>query len=123
MRNRSLHEALRVFTEQAALTLDAETHAGAEIPFEVVESPGARTALYCYRPLTSEFIGERADVIEELPGHLAAVRALQGLGGLDDYLAARAEPRVPEDPGERADTALRAFLASVYEEASEFGFD
>ena len=37
MRNRSLHEALRAFTEQAALTLDADTHAGAEIPFEVVE--------------------------------------------------------------------------------------
>ena len=36
MRNRSLHEALQAFTEQAALTLDAETHAGAEVPFEVV---------------------------------------------------------------------------------------
>jgi hypothetical protein len=123
MRNRSLHEALRAFTEQAALTLDAETHAGAEVPFEVVESPGARTALYCYRPLTGEFIGERADALERLPGHLPAVRALEGLGGLDDYLAARAEPRIPEDPGDCADAALGAFLASVYDEASEFAFD
>ena len=66
MRNRSLHEALRAFTEQAALTLDAQKHAGAEVPFEVVESPGARTALYCYQPLTSAFIGERADTLEAL---------------------------------------------------------
>jgi hypothetical protein len=123
MRNRSLHEALRAFTEQAALTLDAETHAGAEIPFEVVESPGARTALYCYRPLTGEFIGARAHSLQALPGRLAATHALEGLGGLDDYLAARGHSRVPDDPGERADSALRAFLASVYDEASEFGFD
>jgi hypothetical protein len=123
MRNRSLHEALQAFTEQAALTLDAETHAGAEVPFEVVESPGARTALYCYRPLTDEFIGQRADTLERLPGHLPAVRALEGLGGLDDYLAARGEARVPEDPVDRAEAALGAFLASVYDEASEFAFD
>jgi hypothetical protein len=123
MRNRSLHEALRAFTEQAALTLDAQKHAGAEVPFEVVESPGARTALYCYRPLTSAFIGERADTLEQLPGHLPAVGALEGLGGLDDYLAARGEARVPEDPGDRADATLRAFLNSVYDEASDFAFD
>ena len=123
MRNRSLHEALRAFTEQAALTLDAETHAGAEVPFEVVESPGARTALYCYRPLTGEFIGVRSDKLARLPGHLPAVGALEGLGGLDDYLAARGEARIPEDADERADAALRAFLTSVYEEASEFAFD
>ena len=123
MRNRSLHEALRAFTEQAALTLDAETHAGAEIPFEVVESPGARTALYCYRPLTGAFIGERSDTLERLPGHLGAVRALESLGGLDDYLTARGEARVPEEAGDRADATLRAFLASVYDEASEFAFD
>ena len=123
MRNRSLHEALQAFTEQAALTLDAETHAGAEVPFEVVESPGARAALYCYRPLTDEFIGDRVDTLERLPGHLQAVRALEGLGGLDDYLAARGEARVPEDPVDRAHAALGAFLASVYDEASEFAFD
>ena len=51
------------------------------------------------------------------------VRALEGLGGLDDYLAARGEARVPEDPVDRAEAALGAFLASVYDEASEFAFD
>ena len=30
---------------------------------------------------------------------------------------------MPEDPGERADATLRAFLAAVYDEASEFAFD
>jgi hypothetical protein len=123
MRNRSLHEALRAFTEQAGLTLDAEIHAGAEVPFEVAESPGARTALYCYRPLTGEFIGAREDKLARLPGHLPAVGALEGLGGLDDYLAARGEARIPQDDADRADAALRAFLASVYDDATEFAFD
>ena len=123
MRNRSLHDALRAYTEQAALALEAETHAGAEVPFEVVESPGVRTALYCYRPLTDEFIRERREPLGRLPAHPVAAQALAGLGGLDDYLTARGEARVPEEAGERADAALHAFLSSVYAEASEFAFD
>lgn len=122
MRNRSLHEALRAFTEQAAFSLEADTHAGAEVPFEVVESPGARTPLYCYRPLTDDFIRARLGELGRLPTHLPAQRALEGLGGLDEYLAARGEPRVPDDPGQRADATLRAFLSSVFADASEFGF-
>jgi hypothetical protein len=123
MRNRSLHQALLALTEQAAMTLEAEIHAGAEVPFEVVESPGARTTLYCYRPLTREFIGDRADALGRLLAHPPAAQALAGLGGLDDYLTARGEAHIPEEPAERADAALQTFLCSVYAEASEFGFD
>ena len=72
MRNRTLHQSLRGFAEQAAFQLEADATGGAEIPFEVVESPGA--------------------------------------------------PRIPDDPGERADAALRSFLSAMFAEVSEFEF-
>jgi hypothetical protein len=120
MRNRTLHQTLHDFAEQAAMQLGADAAAGAEIPFEVVESPGARTPLYCYRPLTGQFIRERADVLGRLPTWVPARRALEGVSGLDAYLRVRGEPRIPAEPGERADAALRAFLAAMWAEASEF---
>ncbi|TML29553.1 MAG: hypothetical protein E6G30_03885, partial [Actinobacteria bacterium] len=122
MRNRTLHQTLRDFAEQAALQLEADASAGAEIPFEVVESPGARAPLYCYRPLTGEFIRERLGDLARLPTYVPARRALESLGGLEGYLRVRGEPRVPADAGERADAALRSFLAAMWAEASEFEF-
>lgn len=123
MRNRSLHATLEAFTEQAAFELASDTAGGAEIAFEVIESPGARTPLYCYRPLTDQFIGQRLGSLGHLPTYLPAARALQALGGVDEYLHARGEPRVPDDSAERADAALRAFLGRVFADASEFGFE
>ena len=41
------------------MQLTAETAAGAEIPFELVDTAGGprgRVPLYCYRPLTGTFI-------------------------------------------------------------------
>jgi hypothetical protein len=122
MRNRVLHQSLRDFAEQAAFQLEADAHGGAEIPFEVVESPGARAPLYCYRPLTGDFIRERLGVLGGLPTYAPARRALEGLGGVDAYLRVRGEPRVPEDAGQRADAALRSFLSAMFAEASEFEF-
>ena len=66
MRNTSLHEILEAFTADAAGQLAAETASGAEIPFEVVSTPGRparRAALYCYRPLTGAFIRERLGLL------------------------------------------------------------
>jgi hypothetical protein len=123
MRNRSLHAALEAFTEQAGFQLESDTAGGAEIPFEVIESPGARTPLYCYRPLTDRFIRERLGVLGRLPTYLPAARAVEGLGGVEDYLRARGEVRVPADPSECADAVLRSFLGSVFAETSEFGFE
>jgi hypothetical protein len=122
MRNRTLHHALREFAEQAALQLSADAAAGAEVPFEVVESPGARAALYCYRPLTGQFIRERLGILGRLPTYPPARRALDQLGGLDAYLAMRGEPRVPAHAGERTDAALRSLLTSMYAEATDFEF-
>jgi hypothetical protein len=122
MRNRTLHDTLRAFAEESALQLAADATGGAEVPFEVVESPGARTPLYCYRPLTGQFIRDRLGELSRLPTYVPARRGLEQLGGLESYLRVRGEPRVPEDAGERADAALRSFLSAVWADATEFEF-
>ncbi|HEV7178207.1 MAG TPA: hypothetical protein VGN29_22135, partial [Solirubrobacteraceae bacterium] len=96
---------------------------GAEIPFEVVEEPGARASLYCYRPLTGAFIRERLGMLAALPTYAPAARALAAMDGVDAYLRQRGEPRIPGEARERADAALRAFLSNVFAERSGFGFD
>jgi hypothetical protein len=122
MRHRPLHAALSTFAEEAAWQLTEETSDGADVPFEIVESRGARrdTPLYCYRPLTESFIRDRVGVLERLPSYPAAARALAGLDGVGDYLRAQGEPRVPVDARERADAALRVFISRVFSEATEF---
>ncbi len=123
MRNRSLHGALLSFARDAALHLARDTAAGAEVPFEVVEESGGRrrTRLYCYRPLTAEFIRARLGALSALESYAPAVRGLESLGGLDRYLAAREEPsRRGSSPRERADAALSALLGEAFGESSEF---
>jgi hypothetical protein len=121
MRNRQLHSALSAFAEEAAWQLAADTAQGAEIPFEVVEGGAGRrdTPLYCYRPLTAEFIASRIGVLGRLPSYVPAAHALSGAGGLDDYLERRGE-RPPSGARERADAALLAFLGRVFEESTDF---
>ena len=123
MHNTTLHATLEAFAADAAGQLAAETAGGAEIPFEVVEEPGARASLYCYRPLTGAFIRERLGMLAALPTYAPAARALAALEGVDAYLRQRGEPRIPGEARERADAALRAFLSNVFAERSEFGFD
>jgi hypothetical protein len=121
--NTTLHATLEAFAADAAGQLAAETASGAEIPFEVVEEPGARASLYCYRPLTGAFIRDRLRMLAALPTYAPAARALAALDGVDAYLRQRGEARIPGDARERADAALRAFLSCVFAERSEFGFD
>ena len=123
MHNTTLHATLEAFAADAAGQLAAETASGAEIPFEVVEEPGARASLYCYRPLTGAFIRERLGMLGALPTYAPAARALAALEGVDAYLRERGEARIPGDARERADAALRAFLSRVFADRSEFGFD
>ena len=68
MRNRALHDQLYQFAESASHLLSAAVEAGAEIPFEVAESPGARAVLYRYRPLSGEFVRERFTDLKSMPG-------------------------------------------------------
>ncbi|MGZ4197485.1 MAG: hypothetical protein ACXVFQ_14405 [Solirubrobacteraceae bacterium] len=123
MHNTTLHATLEAFAADAAGQLAAETASGAEIPFEVVEEPGARASLYCYRPLTGAFIRDRLGMLAALPTYAPAARALAALDGVDAYLRQRGESRIPGDARERADAALRAFLSCVFADRSEFGFD
>ena len=122
MRSSTLHAALSEFAEQAAWQFAAETAEGAELPFELTERGArrGRTPLYCYRPLTAEFIRGREDSLHRLPGYAAALGALIELDGLDRYLRARGERRPPDEPRECAHLVLRSFLDAVFEDATEF---
>jgi hypothetical protein len=125
VRSRTLHDILEAFTADAAGQLAAETASGAEIPFDLVSTnAGSRSApLYCYRPLTGAFIRDRLALLSALPTYAPAVRALASVEGLEAYLRQSGEGRIPADGRERAETALRGFLGSVFSERSEFGFD
>jgi hypothetical protein len=126
VRNLTLHGLLEAFTTDAGMRLNLAAAEGDEIPFEVVQSDGGRSGrlpLYCYRPLTGDFIRERLGLLVALPTYAAVARALEGVGGLEAYLRARGRTTIPEEPREQADEALRDFLARVFEERSEFAFD
>ncbi len=123
MRNSTLHATLEAFTGDAAAQLQAETADGAEIPFEVTEERGGRTLLYCYRPLTDEFIDDRLGLLRTLPTYTAAVRALSEHESVEAYLRQRGEARIPAEPRARGDAALKLFLGAVFEERSQFSFE
>jgi hypothetical protein len=123
MRNRQLHGALAAFVEEAAWQLAAETADGAEVPFEIVRGGRRDSPLYCYRPLTADFIEQRIGLLGRLPSFLPAVHALSGLGGLDRYLEARGERGFPAEPRSRSEFALRVFLGRVFEESTDFAFN
>ena len=63
VRNTALHTTLEQFTEDAAAGLTAATAEGAEVPFELSEERAGGTPLYCYRPLTGDFIDDRLEVL------------------------------------------------------------
>jgi hypothetical protein len=119
--NAGLHDVLAEFAEQAAWQLASDTSEGAEVPFELIEESGSSgVPLYCYRPLTDEFIRSRVGALGRLPTYPRAARALEGFGGLENYLRMRGEPRVPSQPAEQADAVLRSFLGRVFEDSSDF---
>ena len=134
MRNRHLHAALTAFAEEAAWQLASDVTEGHELGFEVIEAPppgGGRTkkqraagAFYCYRPLTAEFIDARGSIVAQLPSFLPAVHALAQSAGLDAYLETHvAHGGIPMAPRERAELALRAFLARIFEDSADFVLD
>lgn len=120
MHHRQLRSALSAFVEEAAWQLAADTNDGHEIPFEVITSGRRDAPLYCYRPLTADFIAQRGSVIARLPTFLPAVHALTSVGGLDEYVEARVSRGVPRDPRSKAELALRAFLGHVFAESTDF---
>jgi hypothetical protein len=127
VKNLTLHEALRAFTTDAGIRLTAAAEDGDEIPFEVTETEppkrGKAIPLYCYRPLTGDFVRARLGLLVALPTYAAVARALDGVGGCDLYLRRCGEDRIPEDQRACTDQALRCFLAKVFDGRSEFAFD
>jgi hypothetical protein len=118
-----LQEALVEFVHEAAATLQGDVRDGAEVPFELdTRAAHARggPALYCYRPLTADFISARWGRLEGLPSHAPAARALAGFDGLERYLAG-AGVEVPRGGvGSQARAGLRALLGDVFAEQTEF---
>ncbi|MGI8505628.1 MAG: hypothetical protein ACR2MK_02280 [Solirubrobacteraceae bacterium] len=123
MRNAALHHLLEAFTVECSGRLAADTAEGAEMPFEVVEERGGRSPLYCYRPLTGDFIRGRLGALAALGTHAAAASALAGCDALEVYLEEHGERKVPPDPEARAEVALGTFLECVFADRSEFGFE
>src|SRR3954465_8306323 len=79
MRNRRLHDSLRVFALDSARALSEDIEAGAEVAFELDERSTGRSVLYRYRPLIASFISERWQQLRTLESFRPAADEL-GLG-------------------------------------------
>ncbi len=120
VRSPRLHQALLAFAEEAAWQLASDTAQGAEVSFEVVEQGRSRrTPLYCYRPLTADFIADRAPILGQLDNYLPALHALGACSGLAAYLEARGV-KPPRSERERAQESLCVFLSRVFEDSTDF---
>jgi hypothetical protein len=120
VRNRALHDQLEAFTLAAGERLGGLLDDGAEIPYEVAESPGARSVLYRYRPLSAEFVGERFPELRALPSFPETLAALTSIEGVSAYLRVMGTSYVPASERDRAEAALERFLGRVWEESSSF---
>lgn len=123
VRNATLHHVLEAFTVEASGKLAAELASGAELPFEIVEERGGTAALYCYRPLTGKFIHSRLAGLKTLGTFEPAADAVAGCDGIDVYLQEQGVAPVPADRRGRAEATIAAFLAAVFADRSEFGFE
>ena len=88
-----LRRALHDFCTEAGEQLAGEAQAGEEIPFEVVEAGRRGAPLYCYRPLTTQFIRERGSVLGRLATYLPAAHALVAAGAAGSGTPCGAPPR------------------------------
>jgi hypothetical protein len=122
-----LESAVEEFVTEAAALLHSEVAGGNEVPFEVETATARRhgtgPSLYCYRPLTAEYIAERGPALERLPTHGELARELAAYDGLDRYLAATGVepgPTTRATRAARARIAIRAMLADVFAEQTDF---
>jgi len=121
VRSQQLEAAIAAFLEDAGRRLQTDVACGAEVGFEVERRghSAARTPLYCYRPLTSEFIGERWRALGGLDSYRAAVAQLERFEGLERYIGGPGEqPLGPARSG--AELALWMLLDDVFADQTEF---
>jgi tetratricopeptide (TPR) repeat protein len=119
MQSRQLHASLHAFAAAAGATLAAEVAGGDEIGFEVVEegARGSRPGLYCYEPLTAEFVERHWTSLLQLPQMRDAQLALAALDGLERYLDTYAEEHRAGASIEQ--DVLRCFTRRVFDGAGE----
>jgi hypothetical protein len=120
VRNRALHDQLKLFAGQASGRLKSAIESGSEIPFEVAEAPGARSVLYRYKPLSGEFLRERVAELRALEAFPATITALSRIEGTSAYLRVLGTTYVPAVESDRAEAALIEFLCRVWEDSSTF---
>ena len=129
MRSHQLETAITQFVREAAAHLQAELDAGAEVPFELESHSGRGRGrergaqLYCYRPLTEAFIGERWQALANLESCAAAERLLECLQGLDRYLLQHDVRIGRGDRRSRATVVLRVLLEELFAERTSFELD
>jgi tetratricopeptide (TPR) repeat protein len=119
MQSRQLHASLHAFAVAASATLAAAVAGGDELGFEVVEegARGSRPGLYCYAPLSVEFVESHWTSLLALPQMRDAQLALAGLDGLESYLDTYAQEHRVGAAIEQ--DALRCFTCRVFEGAGE----
>ena len=124
MRSLQLQTALTDYLTDASELLSAELAAGAEIPFELEQhrTGGHRggPALYCYRPLTEEFLAARRPALEALGSHGEVERLLGAFDGLDRYLIAVGADLARLPRAARVRMAIGSLLGEVFAEQSDF---
>ena len=89
----------------------------------MAESPGARSVLYRYRPLSDDFVRDRFPELRALPAFPEALAALSRIEGVSAYLRVMGTSYVPASERDRAEAALERFLARVWDEASSFDLE
>ena len=110
VRNRGLHDQLHAFACAASERLAVLVESGAEIPYEVAESPGARSVLYRYKPLSDAFVRDRFPELRALPAFPEVLAALSRIEGVSGYLRVMGTSYVPAAERDRAEAALERFL-------------
>jgi hypothetical protein len=124
MHSRQLQPVLKDLIEQAAVRLQADVAAGAEVPFELEPQRARRStagpSLYCYRALSGEFIAERYSELERLPSYGEAAELLERFDGLQRYLASVGADSASPDARSGARAAIRALVREVFDEQSDF---
>jgi hypothetical protein len=119
MPSRSLHAALHAFALEASAALRAEIASGDEVGFEVIAAGAGRErrGLYCYEPLTAEFIERHWSALLSLASAHEAQMELAQSGGLDEYLDSYARERRGGVPV--LHDALRCFTLRVFNDGGE----
>jgi len=124
MRSLQLHTALTQHIEAVAAQLHAEVLNGAEVAFELEQQSRRRGSkgptLYCYRPLTAQFIDERLSTLERLPTHAEAAKLLAELDGLDRYVVSAGVDCARMSTRARVGASLAELLSDVFAEQTDF---